>query len=438
MRIAIIGSGIAGNTAAYCLHNAEHVSAITVYERDLRLGGHAATVDIHYDGEAISVDTGFIVYNDLNYPNLVALFDHLGVKTQVSDMSFAVSLDRGIFEWAGRSGSLAQVLNGLFAKRRNAFNPGYWLMLREILRFQKQSIADFKSGKLGDQSLGEYLATHGFSAGFRDKYIVPMGAAIWSTPVKQMLEFPASSFITFFDNHRLLQWDRPTWRTVTGGSRNYVRAMTEAYKDRVRLGAAVTSVTRRADGIEILDSLGGIGLYEHVVIAAHAPDALEMLRDANPREREILGAVQYRPNNVFLHRDTRLMPKRKAAWAAWNFLREGTDDNADVSVTYWMNLLQGINPHKPLFVSLNPPFEPDPELVFARFSYDHPQYDRAALKAQTELGDIQGKSNTWFCGAWTGYGFHEDGMRSGLEVARALGAEAPWLKNSTAMRVAAE
>ncbi len=425
MRIAIIGSGIAGNTAAYCLHHAGN--NITVYERDLRLGGHAATVDIHYGDEKIAVDTGFIVYNDHNYPNMVAMLEHLNVPTQVSDMSFSVSLDRGQFEWAGRSGTLGQVANGLFAKRRNIANPRYWMMLREILRFQKLSIAEFNAGKLDGLTLGEYLDSRKFSAGFRDKYIVPMGAAIWSTPAAQMLEFPASSFISFFDNHRLLQWDRPIWRTVTGGSRNYVKALTASFASHTRLGAAVTSVTRTAQGVVVKDSLGHEDIYDHVVIAAHAPDALAMLNDASERESQILGAVKYRPNDVYLHRDTRLMPKRKAAWAAWNFLREGNDETADVSVTYWMNLLQGINPKKPLFVTLNPPFEPEADTVFAKLSYDHPQYDAAALKAQTELKDIQGKRNTWYCGAWTGSGFHEDGLRSGLDIARALGAEAPWL-----------
>ncbi len=425
MRIAIIGSGIAGNTAAYCLHNAGN--AITVYERDLRLGGHAATVDIHYEGEKIAVDTGFIVYNNHNYPNMVAMLEHLNVQTQISDMSFSVSLDQGQFEWAGRSGTFRQVVNGLFAKRRNLANPFYWLMLREILRFQKLSIKEFNAGKLGSLSLGQYLDSRKFSEGFRDKYIVPMGAAIWSTPADQMLEFPASSFISFFDNHRLLQWNRPIWRTITGGSRNYVREMTKSFQNHVRLGAAVTSVTRTIRGVVVKDSLGHEDVYDHVVIAAHAPDALTMLSDADKNEQSVLGAIQYRPNDVYLHSDTRLMPKRKAAWAAWNFLREGSDKTQDVSVTYWMNLLQGINPKKPLFVSLNPPFEPETSKVFARFSYDHPQYDNAALKAQTELNKIQGQRNTWYCGAWTGYGFHEDGLRSGLDIARALGAEAPWL-----------
>ncbi len=438
MRIAIVGTGIAGNSAAYCLHHAPHVQSITVYERDLRIGGHAATVDIDYDGTKIAVDTGFIVYNDRNYPNLIQMFDHLGVKTQASDMSFAVSIDRGKLEWAGRSGAASNVINGLFAQRRNLANPRYWKMLMEVLRFQKQSLADLDGDQLGSKSLGEYLDFRRFSPAFRDNYIVPMGAAIWSTPVKEMLEFPASSFISFFENHRLLHWDRPVWRTVTGGSREYVRRLSESYKDRIRLGAAVTSITRDADGVVVTDSLGHSDRYDHVVIAAHAPDALAMLADASACEQEILSAVRYRPNDVYLHRDERLMPRRKAAWSAWNFLREGSDDSADVSVTYWMNLLQGIDKSKPLFVSLNPPFSPDPAKIFARFSYDHPQFDRPALKSQQDIHRIQGNNRTWFCGAWTGFGFHEDGIRSGLEIAGKLGAEAPWLAGFAHFSEAAE
>lgn len=426
MRIAIIGTGIAGNTAAYCLSQAGLGHVVTVYERDKRVGGHSATVDIDYDGTPIAVDTGFIVYNEHNYPNMVAMYRHLGVETQVSDMSFSVSIDRGAFEWAGKSGSAAHVLNGLFAQRGNALSPRYWSMLAEILRFQKQTVVDLESGFLADMGLGQYLVARGFSDAFRDRYIVPMGAAIWSTPAKQMLDFPATSFVSFFDNHRLLQWDRPIWRTVTGGSRQYVAKLTAGFKHRIRTGVGVVGVEREAEGVRVIDDRGGSELFDQVVIAAHAPDALAMLRDASPEERALLGAVRYRFNDVYLHRDTRLMPRRKAAWAAWNFLQEDDDGTKDVAVTYWMNKLQGIDADKPLFVSLNPPFAPDPAKVFGRYAYDHPQYDRAALAAQQSLETIQGRDRIWFCGAWTGYGFHEDGLKAGLLVAKGLGAGPPW------------
>ena len=436
MRVAIIGTGIAGNTAAYCLSQAGH--NITVYEREARIGGHSATVDIDYDGLPIAVDTGFIVYNDLNYPNMVAMYDHLGVATQVSDMSFAVSIDRGGFEWAGKSGAAGKVLNGLLAQRGNAVSPRFWAMLRDILRFQKQSIEDHNAGTLHGATLGEYLALRGFSDVFRDDYIIPMGAAIWSMPAKDMLAFPAASFIAFFDNHRLLQWDRPVWRTVTGGSRNYVAKLTDSFRDCIRLSTAVTRITREAQGVRVEDEHGGEAMFDEVVIGAHAPDALAMLGDASGEERAILGAIRYRMNDVYLHRDTRLMPKRKAAWAAWNFLRDGRDDTRDVSVTYWMNLLQSIEPSRPLFISLNPPFPPAEGTVFGRYAYNHPQYDTAAIDAQAKLETVQGKNRTWFCGAWAGFGFHEDGIKAGLSVSKGLGAEAPWSLSEVAFQQAAE
>ena len=436
MRVAIIGTGIAGNTAAYCLAEAGH--AITLYEREPRVGGHSATVDIDYDGRPIAVDTGFIVYNELNYPNMVAMYAHLGVETEVSDMSFAVSIDRGRFEWAGKSGSAAKVLNGLLAQRGNAFNPRYWTMLRDIVRFQKQSVEELAGGTLDGATLGDYLDRRGFSEVFRNDYIIPMGAAIWSTPAKEMLAFPAASFIAFFDNHRLLQWDRPVWRTVTGGSRHYVSKLTGGFSKHIRLSTAVTEVTREASGVRVRDEHGGEEAFDQVVIAAHAPDALAMLGDADAEEQAVLGAIRYRMNDVYLHRDPSLMPKRKAAWAAWNFLREGNDDTRDVSVTYWMNLLQSIDPSCPLFISLNPPVAPAAGTVFGRYAYDHPQYDTAAIAAQARLETIQGKNRTWFCGAWAGYGFHEDGLKAGLAVAKGLGAEAPWLQSKPILRQAAE
>jgi predicted NAD/FAD-binding protein len=438
MRIAIVGTGIAGNTAAYCLNAADHVNAIVVYEQDLRIGGHSATVDINYRGRAISVDTGFIVYNELNYPNLTDLFRHLGTETDVSDMSFSVSLDRGRFEWAGRSGAAASVVNGVFAQRRNLASPRFWRMLSDVLRFQKQSVADRRANLLEGMSLGEYLSFRGFCETFRNDYILPMGGAIWSTPIREMLEFPACSFVSFFENHRLLERERPIWRTVRGGSRSYVETMTRSYRDRIRLGARVTEIARDARGVTVSDSLGGIERFDHVVVAAHAPDALAMLVDPSDAERDTLSAITYRPNDVYLHCDDRLMPKRRAAWSAWNFLREGQDDSADLAVTYWMNKLQNIDVNYPLFVSLNPPFAPRSDTIFGRFSYDHPQYDLGTLAAQRRLGDIQGKNRTWFCGAWTGYGFHEDGMKAGLRVAEALGAEAPWHKQALVRLEAAE
>lgn len=425
MKIAVVGTGITGNAAALALTQATHGHEVVLYEREARPGGHSATVDVDYDGARIAVDTGFIVYNEKNYPNLTAMFDYLGVETQASDMSFSVSADRGRFEWCGQD---ERTLDGLFAQRRNVFSPSFIGMLTEIRRFQKQATADARANSIGPGTLAEYLAAHRFSKRLRDDYLVPMGAAIWSTSPRDMLAFPATSFIEFFDNHCLLQWDRPRWRTVAGGSRAYVRKLAGIFGDALRLGRGVTSVSRGPDGVLVTDASGAVERFDHIVLAAHAPDSLATLADPSDAERAILSACRYAPNDVWLHRDPALMPKRKAAWASWNFLREGTADDRACAVTYWMNRLQAIDPGKPLFVTLNPPFEPKPELTFARFCYDHPQFDTAALAARQRLDEIQGARNTWFAGAWTGHGFHEDGLVSGLSVAERLGCPAPWVK----------
>ncbi len=435
MRVAVIGTGIAGNAAAYALAHAPHVGALTVYERDGRPGGHSATVDVDYDGTSIAVDTGFIVYNETNYPNLTALFRHLGVTTQESDMSFALSLDDGRFEWAGRQN---RVLDGLFAQRSNLLSPRFIGMLAEILRFQRQARRDLAAGTTGDGTLEAYLARHGFSSRLRDRYVLPMGGAIWSTPVSEMLAFPARNFIAFFANHRLLQTDRPFWRTVTGGSRTYVRRLQAPFADRIRLNTAVTAVIRDTGSVLVYDARGGHERFDHVIVATHSDQALALLPEATMTERDILSAVRYRENDVYLHRDVSLMPKRRRAWASWNVLHDSTTTSNSLCVSYSMNLLQGIDPHRPLFVTLNPPRPPAPSLTFGRFSYAHPQYDHAAFHAQARLHEIQGRDRISFCGAWTGYGFHEDGLVSGLAAAEALGARAPWRSDDQPHREAAE
>jgi uncharacterized protein len=437
MRIAVVGTGIAGNAAAWTLSKRYPV---TVYEREIRPGGHSHTVDVDYDGTRVAVDIGFIVYNELNYPDLTALFEHLGVETRDSRMSFAVSADAGRFEWKGGGDNWRQTAAGLFAQPRNLLSPGYLRMLSDILTFNRRSIEDYAAGRLHGLSLGKYFRQRGYSPRLLSDYLAPMGAAIWSTPAGEMLDFPAENFVAFFSNHCLLQYDRPVWRTVSGGSREYVEKLIAGFRDRVRLGCAVTSIERTARGVVVHDSHGGHETYDHVVIASHSDQALKMLADADGRERSVLGAIGYSPNRIYLHRDVRLMPKRRRVWAAWNFLRwprEGTTLN-DVAVTYWMNELQGIDKDKPLFVSLNPPFEPDPKLTFGQYICEHPQYDAAAFAAQRRLGEIQGKRHTWFCGAWTGYGFHEDGIASALAVAEALGAAVPWRETPAELAEAAE
>lgn len=437
MRVAVIGTGIAGNAAAWTLSRRYPV---TVYERELRPGGHSHTVTIDYDGTPLAVDIGFIVYNELNYPDLTALFAHLDVETTESCMSFAVTADAGQFEWKGGGENWIQTAIGLFAQPHNVLSPSYLWMLRDILTFNQQSVADHAAGRLSGLTLGEYFRRNHFAPRLLTDYLAPMGAAIWSAPASEMLDFPAENFVAFFNNHRLLQYDRPAWRTVKGGSGRYVEIMIAAFRDRMRLGCAVTSVERTPHGVVVHDSHGGHDSYDHVVIASHSDQALAMLSDADDRERAVLGAIGYSPNRVYLHRDPRLMPKRRRAWASWNFLRwqrQGTAEN-DVAVTYWMNRLQGIDADKPLFVSLNPPFEPEPALTFGKYTCEHPQFNAAAFAAQKRLGDIQGRRRTWFCGAWTGYGFHEDGLRSGLAIAEALGAAVPWREPPPELAQAAE
>jgi predicted NAD/FAD-binding protein len=437
MRVAVIGTGISGNAAAWALSKRYPV---TVYDRELRPGGHSHTVTIDYDGKSLAVDIGFIVYNELNYPDLTALFAHLGVETMESSMSFAVTADAGRFEWKGGGDTWGETAKGLFAQPTNLLSPSYLWMLRDILTFNEKSTEDYAAGRLSGLTLGNYFAARKFAPRLLTDYLAPMAAAIWSAPAHQMLDFPAENFVAFFSNHRLLQYDRPIWRTVKGGSRRYVEKLTAAFRDRLRLGCAVTSIERTPHGVVVGDSHGRSDTYDHVVIASHSDQALAMLTDASDRERAILGGIRYAPNIVYLHRDIRLMPKRRRAWASWNFLRwrrQGDTVN-DVAMTYWMNRLQGIGDDTPLFVSLNPPFEPDPALTFGRYICDHPQYNAAAFAAQKRLGEIQGKRHTWFCGAWTGYGFHEDGLRSGLAIAEALGATVPWRAPPSELAEAAE
>ncbi len=438
VRIAIIGTGIAGNAAAYALSQR---AEIAVYEKDIRPGGHSHTIDVDYEGTRIPVDTGFIVYNELNYPELTALFAHLNVETHQSKMGFSFSLDRGRMEWAGKGTGFFETADGLFAQRKNLLSLPYLRMLTEILRFNKVSRADLEADALGDMSLGQYLSHRRIAPRLVRHYIAPMGAAIWSTPAADMLDFPARNFLAFFNNHRLLHPDaeRPLWRSVVGGSRCYVERMTQGFRKQMRLGHAVVSVERTPAGVVVTDSSGHRDRFDQVVFACHSDEALEILSDATEDERAILGAIRYRPNIAYLHRDPALMPRERRAWASWNFLSWEPDAHkSDAAISYWMNALQGIDERYPLFVSLNPPCEPASHLTFARYNCSHPQFDARAFAAQERLEDIQGVKRTWFAGAWTGYGFHEDGLRSGLRVGEALGASLPWRPVPALLAQAAE
>jgi len=416
-RIAVIGSGIAGMGAAWAL---DRVHDVVVYEAQDRLGGHAQTVDVSDETGPVAVDTGFIVYNQANYPNLVRLFDALRVPTEWSDMSFSVSVGGGEFEFQSRAG-------GILAQPSNALRPGTWRMLRDFRRFCRDAPRVLESGSR--ESLGEYLDRGGYGDEFRLDLLLPMTAAIWSSGLDDMLEFPVTTLVRFLSSHALLQvGSRPRWRTVSGGSREYVRRLTAGFRDRVRLSTPVVGVRRASDGVTVLDTRGGSDRFDQVVFATHADTTLSVLgAEALPEERALLGAFRFQGNEAVLHRDPSLMPRRQAVWSSWNYLAEGRgepDRTKPVSLTYWMDRLQNLQTREPVFVTLNPIREP--RGVSTTFRYAHPQFDRRAVDAQRSLAELQGRRRTWFAGAWCGYGFHEDGLRAGLEVASALGAPAPW------------
>lgn len=415
MRIAVIGSGISGLSAALRLQPQHEV---VLYESDPRPGGHAHTVDITLDGIRAPVDTGFLVYNERTYPLLIALFQELGVREAPTDMSFAASIGPHRLEWCGSN------IRSLFAQPSNLLRPGFWRMLRDILRFNREATAlalDEQASARLDEPLERYLERERYSAEFRDGYLLPMAAAIWSCSTATMTRFPLGSFVRFFHNHGLLQVEgRPRWMTVEGGSREYVSRIVSRLRD-VRLSEPVTSVVRRTGAGAVVHSASSIEQFDQVVFACHSDQALALLADPGEDERAVLSAVRYQSNRALLHTDTALMPARRRAWAAWNYLSDGQPGAPSVSVTYWLNRLQPLPFQTPVFVSLNPLTEPDPATLIREIQYAHPIFDSAAGRAQRRLKRLQGRRNTWFAGAWTGYGFHEDGLRSGLEVAEAIG-----------------
>ena len=427
MRIAIVGSGITGLGAAYALSEDHEV---TVFEKQKRFGGHADTQVVTMEGREIAVDTGFIVYNQRNYPNLCSLFEHLDVPTKWSDMSFGVSVADGKVEYACES------LDKLFAQRGNVVRPQYWQMLLDIKKFNAIAEAQLDSGALSGLSLGDWAQQQGFSNAFIDWFVLPMGGAIWSTPVSKMMAFPAESYVTFFRNHDLMTGLGPMqrWRTVDGGSREYVQRLLAKTKARIVEGAEVVAIERSGGSPDLIFADGARQTFDQVIVATHGPQTYEMLSDMADDERAILGAFKTAPNTAVLHSDPSLMPKRRKVWSSWNFITSGTGEDADrpAPVSYWMNRLQSLTSPKPLIVSLNPRKAPDPALVHGSFDYAHPLYDADAFRAQEDMDAIQGRGGVWYAGAWLGYGFHEDGLRTGLRVARALGSRPAWAKDTGA------
>ncbi len=419
LKIAVVGSGVAALSSAWLLSQRH---GVTLYDKADRLGGHSNTVTASAATGGIAVDTGFICFNDATYPNLIALFAHLGVQTRATDMSFAVSLDDGRFEYAAP---------GLFAQRRNVLRPRFWSMLGEILRFYREAPLDLGGLADPEMTLGDYLQREGFSEAFRDDHLLPMAAAIWSSPAHTLMDYPAEAFIRFCGNHGLLKLvGRPLWRTVEGGSRTYVERLARVIGD-VRLDRGVTAVRRVEEGVMVHDSQGGVERFDHVVIGAHADQALTMLADPTDREKELLGAFRYSRNLTVLHTDAGLMPRRRRAWASWNYI--GADDG--LCVTYWMNRLQGL-PGQDLFVTLNPPRPPRLDTLLRSEIYEHPVFNAAAIRAQKQLWSLQGHGGVWFCGAHFGAGFHEDGLQSGLAVAEQLGGvRRPWSVENESGRI---
>lgn len=428
LSIAVVGGGISGMAAGWLLSDRHDV---TLYERADRIGGHTNTVDAHTPTGIVPVDTGFIVYNEQTYPNLTALFRHLGVRTAASDMSLAVSLDGGDLEYSGDG------LRGVFAQKRNIASPRFWSMLRDLRRFYRDAPSHLRDPDGNGLTLGDYLRRENYSAAFRDDHLLPMAAAIWSAPRDAMLQYPAASFIRFQENHGLLKLTgRPIWRTVAGGSRCYVAPLTECYRDKIRLNASVVSVTRDADGVEVRDAGGHVGRHDHVVIASHADQALALLADPTEHERTLLSCFRYSRNLAVLHSDGGLMPKRRAVWSSWNYIGDRRDSGSSATVSYWMNRLQNLRSPTQLFVTLNPERPPHAGTIHHSETYEHPLMDNAAIAAQQRLWCLQGECRTWFCGSYFGAGFHEDGLQSGLAVAEALGGvRRPWRVTNESGRI---
>lgn len=421
--IGVIGGGIGGLAASWLLDQRYRV---TLLERNGYVGGHTHTVMVDDPRGAFPVDTGFMVFNRRNYPLLCGLFDHLGVESYATEMSFAASLDGGRLEYAGSD------FNGLFGQRRNLLNPGFLRMLADVLRFNGAAKAFLERRTGSTLSLGDFLERGRYGERFVNHYLLPMAAAIWSSPTERMRDFPFSSFARFFNNHGLLDLsDRPQWQTVRGGSQAYVQRMLAQLRATVRTDTAATRVRRLADGVEVETAAGERMHFDAVVLGCHGDEALRLIESPTRQEQDILGTFHGQPNRVYLHEDASLMPKRRRVWSSWNYLRgANSPPDAPVTVTYWMNKLQDLPHGRNLFVSLNPLTLPRPGTILRDMEYRHPLFDCAAIAAQGRIAEIQGRDRLWFSGAWLGFGFHEDGLRAAADVASGLGVRVPWLASA--------
>lgn len=415
-KIAIIGSGISGLGCAYILREK---FAVTVFEKDERLGGHTNTKRIKSAGHMIDVDTGFIVLNDHNYPHFTAMLRYLGVVTTPSNMSFAVSADNGAVEYGTRN-----VLE-IFAQSGAWRQASRWRMVFDLIRFYQGCKWRLAKGRIDPNvTLGQYLRDGGYGQFFIDYHIIPMTAAIWSVPATEALQFPLRYFLQFCQHHRLLNlWRRPQWRTVAGGAKNYIAAMLRDGQIRTVLNCGITRIERHVDGVRIERRDGSTEEFAHVILAAHPDQALAALSDADAQERAALGMFRYEANTTYLHRDETYMPQNRRLWSSWNYW---ADHNAKVCVTYWMNSLQNLPTLTSILVTLNPPAPPAADKIYAKIEYAHPVYTHDTLRGQELIHQLQGQRRTYYAGAWLGYGFHEDGLQSAVRVAAALGVTPPW------------
>lgn len=418
-RVAIIGAGVTGLSAAWLLHKKYDV---TLFEKSDYIGGHTNTVQVQTDNGPLPVDTGFIVYNEKNYPNLVGLFAELEIETQKTDMSFAFSLNKGEIEYSGSG------ISGLFAQRKNWLSPQHWRLLQEIVRFNRTAHDSLTTETFNiQQSLKDFLDQHQFSEKLRERYLLPMGAAIWSCPVETMLQFPVGSFLRFFANHGLIDLkNRPQWRTVTNGSSTYVSKMLELMGNQITICSGASQVYRSESEV-IVDTVDATQTFDKVIFACHADQALDLLQEPSSLEQTLLGSFDYEKNHTYLHTDTRLMPKRKKVWSSWNYLAQSNaESRQQMTATYWMNHLQQLQSSTDYLVTLNPYEMPRDEHIITEMTYEHPVFDQKAVDAQGKLHMIQGLNKAWFCGSYTRYGFHEDALMSAVNVCRDFGVTPVW------------
>ena len=424
MKIGVIGSGVSGLVSALTLQEKFEVS---LFEKNSKLGGHSNTVTIEQENNKYSVETGFIVLNDKNYPIFTSLLKHLNIGVNNSSMSFSVSVDKGQFEYSSS-------YIGLLGQTKNIIDPKYWGMLSDINYFYTNALKDVKDCP-DNETLGQFLKRFNYSNKFIDYHLVPMTASIWSCPTKSILNFPIKSLLVFFENHKLLNiYNRPKWSTVNKGSREYVKKIQSLLKGEIYTNTKVNKISKSKEGIRV-HYQEGIKTFDKVILACHADQSSEILFENFSEEANLLKDFKYQKNTSILHSDINFMPKRKSVWSSWNYITE-TGNSGNLSITYWMNELQGINSSKPILLSLNPKILPNPDLIYGQYSYSHPILDNNAINIQKKLSSIQGKNNLWICGTWKGFGFHEDGVKSAVEIANSHNIDLPWFQSKEVLHAA--